>query len=285
MLSAARLHDAAGVAQAQRDLPDSANPQTVVIRKAVRMLADLYLGHSDVTLGQRLYVEAGLAALGKQGDVVIRRQFWPYVAYVYAVRGDFKSAHGLIDQTPADCVICLIQRGRIDALEKNWGGAQYWFARASAMAPSPPFAWTDWGQMLLAKGDYEGAIAKFRIAHDKGPQFADPLEMWGEALIKTEPLRSRAGQIRASRELRPQLGPAASQMGRGAAMVRRSCRRAKAIRRCRQTRSVGCRKIRTGEGCARTREAVPQRRCLRMAGMNALRISMGVPHSALQGRF
>jgi tetratricopeptide (TPR) repeat protein len=37
--------------------------------------------------------------------------------------------------------------------------------------------------MLLAKGDLDGAIAKFASANKKGPHFADPLEMWGEALI------------------------------------------------------------------------------------------------------
>jgi len=37
--------------------------------------------------------------------------------------------------------------------------------------------------MLMAKGDRDGAIAKFTLANKKGPHFADPLEMWGEALI------------------------------------------------------------------------------------------------------
>jgi tetratricopeptide (TPR) repeat protein len=37
--------------------------------------------------------------------------------------------------------------------------------------------------MLLAKGDIDGAIAKFKSANEKGPRFADPLEMWGEALM------------------------------------------------------------------------------------------------------
>ncbi|HWE05831.1 MAG TPA: hypothetical protein VG274_03930, partial [Rhizomicrobium sp.] len=49
--------------------------------------------------------------------------------------------------------------------------------------PSLPFAYTDWGEMLLAKGDYNAAIDKFRDADLKGPHFADPLEMWGEALM------------------------------------------------------------------------------------------------------
>jgi len=37
--------------------------------------------------------------------------------------------------------------------------------------------------MLLVKGDADKAIAKFALAHQQGPHFADPLEMWGEALI------------------------------------------------------------------------------------------------------
>ena len=36
----------------------------------------------------------------------------------------------------------------------------------------------------MRKGDLDGAIAKFREANLKGPHFADPLEMWGEALIQ-----------------------------------------------------------------------------------------------------
>jgi len=40
-----------------------------------------------------------------------------------------------------------------------------------------------WGQSLLERGDADGAIAKFTLANQKGPKFADPLEGWGEALI------------------------------------------------------------------------------------------------------
>jgi tetratricopeptide (TPR) repeat protein len=52
------------------------------------------------------------------------------------------------------------------------------------MAPSLPFAPTDWGQMLLGQSNYDGAIAQFTIANQRGPHFADPLEMWGEALMQ-----------------------------------------------------------------------------------------------------
>ena len=49
--------------------------------------------------------------------------------------------------------------------------------------PSIPFAYADWGEMLLRKGAYDAAIAKFNQAKLKGPRFADPLELWGEALF------------------------------------------------------------------------------------------------------
>ena len=75
-------------------------------------------------------------------------------------------------------------RADIDAVERNWDGAAYWFARAVKQAPSIPFAYADWGAMLMAKGDLDGAIAKFALAHQKGPYFADPLELWGEASMQ-----------------------------------------------------------------------------------------------------
>jgi tetratricopeptide (TPR) repeat protein len=37
--------------------------------------------------------------------------------------------------------------------------------------------------MLLVRGSYDAAIARFEQANRKGPHFADPLEMWGEALM------------------------------------------------------------------------------------------------------
>ena len=74
-------------------------------------------------------------------------------------------------------------RGDISALKRDWNGAARWFALVSGRTPHIPFADTDWGRMLLAKGDIDGAMAKFESAHEKGPHFANPLEGVGEALI------------------------------------------------------------------------------------------------------
>jgi len=116
---------------------------------------------------------------------------WPWYAYANARLGDFVAAHALIDKTPLDCYLCLRMRGNIRTAERNWDAAAYWFARATVYAPSLPFAWHDWGLMLLAKGDADGAIAKFEEAHKRGPHFADALEGLGEALMaKNEPGRA-----------------------------------------------------------------------------------------------
>jgi tetratricopeptide (TPR) repeat protein len=110
-------------------------------------------------------------------------QIFPYEAYAYARLGEFVKADAMLKALPQDCDICLRYRGQVEALRHNWAAAAHWFAMVSVRAPDIPFADTDWGQMLLMKGDLDGAIAKFESANQKGPHFADPLEMWGEALI------------------------------------------------------------------------------------------------------
>jgi tetratricopeptide (TPR) repeat protein len=177
------LHDGAGAREAYANLPPSADPQVVFGREGSHTFADLLLGRWQTLLEKRPMFEATLAKLGVVGTVAAQRQFWPVAADALAESGDLAGAHRLIDRTPADCILCLRVRGHLDALGKNWGGADYWFARAARAAPSPPFVWTDWGHMLLTKGDLDGAMAKFALANQKGPHFPDPLELWGEALI------------------------------------------------------------------------------------------------------
>jgi len=116
----------------------------------------------------------------------VSTQYAPLSALAEAHLGDFGGARRTIDSTPGDCYDCVRTRGEIDQLEGKAGAAAFWYARAIVQAPSLPFATADWGAMLLRRGEYDGAIAKFVQAHAKGPHFADPLEMWGEALIKKD---------------------------------------------------------------------------------------------------
>ena len=127
--------------------------------------------------------DAKLIAAYASGGAYPPTIVWPARAYAEAKLGHIVAAHALIDKTPDDCDLCLRTRGKIDEAQKNYGGADFWFARAIAIAPSIPIAHADWGKALMQRGDLTGAIAQFKLANQKGPHFADPLEMWGEVLI------------------------------------------------------------------------------------------------------
>jgi len=115
--------------------------------------------------------------------VRLRVRVAPLLAYALAMSGDAAGAQAAIDQTPDDCYDCTRARGLVAATAKQWGPADTWFARAVQQAPSIPFAYADWGQSLLARGQPDAAIAQFTLANQKGRHFADPLEGWAEALM------------------------------------------------------------------------------------------------------
>lgn len=48
---------------------------------------------------------------------------------------------------------------------------------------------------LLARGDILGAIRKLTQANKKGPRFADPLEVWGEALMRQGEVSAAAAKF------------------------------------------------------------------------------------------
>jgi len=180
----AQLHDGGGASAAWKLFEPATDPQTAANRLGDRMLEDFVLERwGAVVLRQKAFESSFDNAIAPLAKIIEVRQERPAVAYAKARVGDIAGADALIGRTPLDCYPCLRFRGLIDMVKKNWGGADYWFARAVDEAPDPPFAYAEWGQMLLAKGDFESAIAKFREANAKSPHFADPLEQWGEALI------------------------------------------------------------------------------------------------------
>ncbi|HEY4941601.1 MAG TPA: hypothetical protein VII56_09235 [Rhizomicrobium sp.] len=124
----------------------------------------------------------------QKSDCLAERQVLPLLAEANAMlaagdKGRLATADALIGQAPLDCYLCARIHGTIDAAKRNWGGAEYWFDYALHLARSLPFADADLGAMLMHRGKFDGAIAHFALANQKGPHFADPLEMWGEVLI------------------------------------------------------------------------------------------------------
>jgi len=192
VLDLTRLHDGAAARAALRDLPPPDNLGTVYNRAVEQFVVAYRTGDWRTVLlpGRSQEFRAAYAAarlfwalIPDPPAAFEPRQERAYMAYAMAAAGDIKGARALIARTPLDCDDCLRIRGRIDALARNWSGADYWFGEAVRQAPSIPSVYSEWGAVLLAKGDTDGAIAKFKQANDKGPHFADPLEMWGEAVI------------------------------------------------------------------------------------------------------
>jgi tetratricopeptide (TPR) repeat protein len=114
------------------------------------------------------------------------RAVWiqPLVALATAKTGDAAGAEALISATPLDCYLCVRIRAQIAAMQHDWPTAERWFAEAVRQAPSLPFAYSEWGDMRLSKGDVNGALEQFAAAHEHGPHFADPLKGWGDALAR-----------------------------------------------------------------------------------------------------
>ncbi|HET7084792.1 MAG TPA: tetratricopeptide repeat protein [Rhizomicrobium sp.] len=115
--------------------------------------------------------------------ITLRIYLRPQLAMAKAKLGDIAGAEALIAPTPGDCYHCTYIRGQIAEMAKQPDKADYWFAKAVQDAPSIPFAYHEWGKVLLARGKPDAAIEKFTQANEKGPHFADALEGWGEALM------------------------------------------------------------------------------------------------------
>jgi tetratricopeptide (TPR) repeat protein len=79
---------------------------------------------------------------------------------------------------------CAVAKGDVLALRGNWIGAQEWYAKAIGLAPSSPFAYNSYGMALVKHGDLNGAAQQFKLANLKGPHWADPLQAWGDVLMK-----------------------------------------------------------------------------------------------------
>ncbi len=192
---AALAHDPAGARdrlyrldpdQLKQPKPDGVPAADAMLVKGQAAMAEQDWGSAARAFGQALALAHARAATsdGLFGDLYYRRILaGPFLAYADAMNGETAKADAILKAMPGDCYICSRMRGRVAAREGRMDAAAWWFARATEQAPSLPFAYADWGAMLLARGDADGAIAKLKLAAAKGPRYADALEMWGEALM------------------------------------------------------------------------------------------------------
>ena len=136
----------------------------------------------------------------------IPTQDWPPLAYARARTGDLAGAQALIAATPLDCYPCVRERARIAELAGDRPAADRWSAEARRQGPSLPFAFSERGQMLMARGDTAGAIDFYEQAVERGPRWADPQKYWGDALAAQGDEAGAIRKYRAAADRAPQWG-------------------------------------------------------------------------------
>jgi tetratricopeptide (TPR) repeat protein len=107
-----------------------------------------------------------------------------FVAELYAHAGRNAEADEILASLGTDNYDGWRARGRIATLRQNYPNGEQAFAEAVRQAPLFAPAYNDWGDLLYAKGDLPGAIAKYSDANQRSPHWADPLKGWGDVLAK-----------------------------------------------------------------------------------------------------
>ena len=162
-----------------------------------------------VTLGDWAGVasrlEAGRRDPGLVGDAQ-RTIVAPLLAQAYAHLGRMAEAKALVADTPMDCYRCLLTRGEIATLDRDWKGADRWYAALDRQTPNRTLSPAAWAASLLARGDVDGAIAKAEEAHRRSPRFADPIELWGEAMMSKGDFRAAAAKLAEAGDAAPRWG-------------------------------------------------------------------------------
>ena len=133
-------------------------------------------------------------------------QFDPEIAWARANSGDAAGAKALIAATPLDCYDAVIMRGRIAERLGDARAADHWFAEAVRMAPAIGRAPTWWAATLLARRDNDGALKAARLAHERAPHFADPLEIAGEALMAKDDPKAASEEFAKAVKYAPRWG-------------------------------------------------------------------------------
>jgi tetratricopeptide (TPR) repeat protein len=178
-------HDGgAGAWLAQQPMP-RLTPRATVFRLGALFEIEAALEHWPAVAAMETPTEKAMAQAADGSDTKLESAtlLHPRLALAKAKTGDSAGAQAVIAAAPGDCYDCVRLHGVIAAQARQWGRADWWFARALQQGPSLPFAETDWGQSLLMRGQPDAAITQFRRANQKGPHFADALEGWGEALM------------------------------------------------------------------------------------------------------
>ena len=188
--AAARVHDLTLSRQLLQQAFDVGDPGTEDGMSA-RWYADVEAGDWQSALGDARVLLAYQERLKSQKPALAQRYAFaeatvtsPWLALAYARTGNLAEAHTLIDPTPTDCYACVRIRAEIAEIAGDRAQSDRWFQAALRQGPSLPFAETEYGMRLIARGERDRAIELFKAANHKGSRFPDPLKGWGDALVQ-----------------------------------------------------------------------------------------------------
>ena len=219
IVQAAPLHQARllvaahDLAQARRVLTDAGVASAV---QGYRITAEYYglsVPTADLLIARELWPQA-LAELQAWEGVVSHPEYiaqipiviWPRMAEVMARMGRLDEAVALVGRTPTNCYPCVRARARIAELAGDRAAADRWSTEARRQGPSLPFAFAERGQMLMARGDLDGAIDFYEQAIERGPRWADPQKYWGDALLARGDEAGAIRKYRAAADRAPRWG-------------------------------------------------------------------------------
>ena len=180
------LHDFAAAANILERFPTPETPSREANLVFLKSLSSARRGDWPSAITDLEHIRALMARMLDQPDnlAYFRSKAYPLLAEGYARSGRDTDADAVMALVPSDVYAGWGARGRIATFRRDYPAAEKAFAEAARQAPSIPWAYFDWGDMLAAKGDLPGAIAKYTEANRLGPHWADPLKGWGDVLSR-----------------------------------------------------------------------------------------------------
>ncbi len=137
-------------------------------------------------------------------------------ALALAEGDDLAAAAEMIRPTPPECYPCLLTRARIAWLSGDLAGAEALYARAGRLGPSLPQAHEASARLALARGHFVRAAQLARIAEARGPRWADPLKVEGDALAAAGDRKAALARYDAALRLAPAWAEAKAARARAA---------------------------------------------------------------------
>jgi tetratricopeptide (TPR) repeat protein len=104
-----------------------------------------------------------------------------WLGLAYDLTGQRAKAQAVYNRMGAFYLCYAFQADGVEATGDR-AAADAAYRRAITLAPSIPFAYQRRALALMQRGEFKMAAGRFRDAHDRGPNWADPLKGWGDAL-------------------------------------------------------------------------------------------------------